>query len=535
MNTVVHFIGNGHAAIAPTTDLVGGKAANLIHLEQLGLPVPPALALETSVARHYRAHGGFPDGFRAQLERGLAQLESATGQALGDERPLLVAVRSSPPVSMPGMLDSILNVGLTEAGVSGLIRRTGNPWLAWDVYRRLVLAFAGTVHRCALSPFAKVAKAHLAAIEARSLEDLDPLSMRDLALASAELFATATGAPLPSAPIEQVLAAVEAVLRSWTAPRANEYRRLNHLDDESGTGVIIQAMVFGNSGPRSGSGVGFTRNPANGDNELYVDFVFNGQGEDVVSGRQSLDGSLPLSIALPEVWTALGIAKTQLERHFRDMQDFEFTVENGQLYFLQTRTGKRAPWAALRIAMAMVAAGILEPAEALDRLAAIDLGRIERVALHPAPGDLPIARATSASVGVATGAVVFDAARAQQAAAAGPVILVRTELAPDDIAGVSASVGLLTTFGGRTSHAAVIARQLGKVCLVGCSDLSVDPGARSCAMGARRLHEGATVTLDGDHGFVYAGSVRTIAERPEAELAVVAGWRHLTAEPAQVE
>ena len=534
MNIPIYEIGTGRARTTPAAEVVGGKAANLMRLDQLGLRVPPALALDTSLAKHYLTHGVLPSALRSQLEKAFRQLEVATGQSMGDERPLLVSIRSSPPVSMPGMLESVLNVGLTESGISGLIRRTGNPWLAWDAYRRLVLSFAGTVRHQPVGPFADLAARQLEGNGATSLQDLDPLSMRDLARQSADLLATMSGFPLPGEPIEQVLEAIEVVLRSWSAPRANEYRRLNHLASESGTGVLIQTMVFGNNGPTSGSGVGFTRNPATGDDELYVDFALNAQGEDIVSGRHRLHDAPPLSVVLPGVWAELVRAKSQLEWHFGDMQDFEFTVDGGRLYFLQTRAGKRTPWAALRIATALVAAGLLEPGQALARLATVDLEHLDRMSLRPAPGDLPVARATTASAGVVAGALVFNSTRAQELSAKHPVILARTELVPDDIAGLAASVGLLTTFGGRTSHAAVVARQLGKVCLVGCADLHVDRFSRSCALGARHLNEGDVVTLDGDTGFVYSGSIPTIKERPEADLAVVAEWRLQDAGPAPI-
>ena len=357
--------------------------------------------------------------------------------------------------------------------------------------------------------------------------------MRQLAMRSGELLAR-EAAPLPEDPVDQVVAAIQAVWRSWTTPRANAYRRLHHLDGETGTGVIIQAMVFGNSGPRSGSGVGFTRNPATGDDELYVDFAVNSQGEDVVSGRHALTDAIPLAVAMPAAWAQLIAAKTRLEQHFRDMQDFEFTIEDGELYFLQTRTGTRGPWAALRIATALVTSGIVERSEALARLASIDTDDLVRVSLQPGADDLPIARAVSASVGVASGAVVFDPQRAAQLAASTPVILLRRELTTDDIAGVSAAAGLLTTCGGRTSHAAVVARQLAKVCLVGCSALHIDDSGSSCRLGGRRLVEGDVITLDGDHGFVYAGAVPCRSERPEAELAMLASWRRQTAEAAHV-
>lgn len=528
----MQILGIRGAEVRPVAGEIGGKAANLARLHQLGLRVPPAVALETSIAREFAARGCLPHEFRGQLVTSLARLEAATGLGLGGPKPLVLSVRSSPPVSMPGMLESVVNVGLNEEGVSGLIRQTGNPWLAWDTYRRLVLSFAGAVRRQPLAAFVNLETEVLDEAGVGVLQDLDPLAMRDLARRSADLLARLTGTPLPEDPLDQVEHAVEAVMRSWAMPRAAEYRRLNHLDEATGTGVLIQAMVFGNSGPRSGSGVGFTRNPATGDDEMYIDFMFNCQGEDVVSGRRALTDGPSLATALPGVWAELGEAKSLLEEHFRDMQDVEFTVDNGQLYFLQTRTGKRTPWAALHIATALVAEGLLQPAEALERLAPIDLDRLAHVMLRPGPNQLPIARATTASAGVASGAVVFDSSRAIELAAGQPVILCRTSLATDDLPGLTAATGLLTTLGGRTSHAAVVARQLGIVCLVGCGELRIDERDRWCTIGEKRVQEGDIVTLDGDHGFVYADQVPVVRERPDEALATIARWRRLTGTPA---
>jgi pyruvate,orthophosphate dikinase len=284
-------------------------------------------------------------------------------------------------------------------------------------------------------------------------------------------------------------------------------------------------MVFGDSGCRSGSGVGFTRNPSIGARGLYVDFLFNAQGEDVVAGRLPVQDGAELAAALPDVWAQLTAAAAMLERDFGDMQDFEFTVDEGQLFFLQTRSGKRTPWAALRIAADLVREGAIQPQAALRRLAEYDLEAIARVVVQPRADDRPIARAIAAGVGVAAGAIVFSAARAEQRAANGPVILVRDELTTDDIAGIAAAAGVLTTFGGRTSHAAVVARQLGKVCLVGCADLRVDPASAACRIGTRRFHEGDVLTLDGESGLVYAGALPVITERPVDELALVTQWR----------
>lgn len=521
----IYLIGGRQPDEDLTPAIVGGKAANLARLHRLGLNVPPAVALPTALCREFMEGGTLPDDFAARLAGSIRALEHATGATLAGRRPLLVSVRSSPPTSMPGMLGTILNVGLTETGVGALIRRTGNPGLAWDVYRRFVRSYAEADHGGASLLFDRATAEHLAAAGVDTLQDLDPLSLRQLARTYVQLLPTITGKPLPADPLVQITAAVQAVLRSWRSPRACEYRRLNGLDERTGTGVLIQAMVFGNSGPRSGSGVGFTRNPATGERSLYVDFAFNTQGEDVVSGRLPVTDSHLLPLALPHVWAQLQAAQPALEREFGDMQDFEFTVDDGELYFLQTRSGKRTPWAALRIATDLVNEGLLDRAVALERLAACDLTAIARVVVRPGPDDAPIARATAASMGAAAGSVVFDPQRARALAAGHPVILVRAELSTDDVAGLAAASGVLTTYGGRTSHAAVVARQLGKVCLVGCAELRVDEIRRECSLGGRRLREGDVITLDGTTGLVYDGRVPVVTERPERELAEVAGWQ----------
>ena len=503
---------------------VGGKAANLARLQRLGLAVPPALALTTDLARVFMDTRALPADFRHRVEVWIGGLERAARAAFGGHAPLIVSVRSSPPSSMPGMLGTVLDVGMTEEAAGSLIRRTGSPWLAWDTYRRFTRSFAEHVAGCPAAPFERITGEHLAAAGAATLQDLDPISMRDLARASARLFADLSGAPLPLDPVTQVVAAVEAVLRSWTSSAATQYRRLNGLDDTTGTGVLIQAMVFGNSGPRSGSGVAFTRDPATGRPDLYVDFAFNGQGEDVVAGRLPVVDSERLPAILPGIWAQLDSARSLLEREFRDMQDFEFTVDEGRLFYLQTRPGKRTPWAALRIAADLVRDGVVNEATAVERLARYDLDAIRRTVLAPGPHDQPIARATPASVGVVSGAVVFDAARARDPEGR-PTILLRSELTTDDIAGLATAAGVLTTFGGRTSHAAVVARQLGKVCLVGCAELRVDEGGRSGSLGRRHLREGDELTLDGETGFVYDGRVPVVTERPIQEAALVERWR----------
>jgi pyruvate,orthophosphate dikinase len=332
--------------------------------------------------------------------------------------------------------------------------------------------------------------------------------------------------------VGQVVRAVELVLASWNAPRAQEYRRICGVDERAGMAVIVQAMVLGNGGARSGSGMGFTRNPANGEDELYIDFVFNTQGDDVVSGREASHEGDVLPAVLPDVWHELQRVRAVLEREFADMQDFEFTVEDGEVFFLQSHHGKRTPWAAARIAVDLVRSGIVDPPTALRQLAPYDLKALVHRSVSRDASRQPIARAVPAGPGVATGSVVFDIQRARERAAFGPVILVRPGLRAADLPGIVAADGILTATGGRTSHAAVIARQLGKACLVGCADLHVDETVQVCMLGSRVLHEGDVITVDGDSGLVFAGRVDVVVNRPDEALAIIESWRRQMSEPS---
>lgn len=528
----VAVIGDRSVTGMPITAVdMGNKAANLSRLDRLGLRVPPAVALSTSFCRSYFEHGEVVDlAFPALLAGYLRRLEDLTGRRFGGRRPLLVSVRSSPPLSMPGMLDTILNVGLNESTVRGMIRTNGNPALAWDAYRRLIRSFAETVHNLPPHEFERATAAAVAAAGVSTPGELDPLSLRAVARDSAELFHEMTGASVPVDPLSQIVSSIEAVWRSWNSPRAREYRRIHGLDSDTGTGVIVQAMVFGNASGMSGSGVGFTRNPADGGNELYVDFLFNAQGEDVVSGRQSRSDAGKLQQLLPDVWTELQRAKSVLEAGMTDMQDFEFTVQDGRLCFLQTRSGKRTPWAALQIAVDLVQSGIIEPRVALERLEAIDLESITRSRLHEGTDATVLAVGIPASPGVVTGQLALSSPRAREMASSGPVILVRNEISPDDISGLDAAVGVLTKLGGRTSHAAVVTRQMGKSCVVGCQELSLDPERPRCVIGGRVFREGDVLTLDGGSGKVYGDRIEVLTEIPRAALDTVATWRRRMSE-----
>ena len=525
----VYLIGAGAAlAAGASPEEMGFKAYNLARMANIGMPVPAAFVLSTGFCQdYYAAKGELPAGFRDLLRGNLRELERLSGLSFGGERrPLLVSVRSGAAVSMPGMLDTVLNVGLNDTTVAGLVRMTGNPRLAWDSYRRLIQSFAEVVHGAKPDAFEAARVRALKAAHLSEPGELDFVALRDLATEYLEIYRELTGDGFPQAPLDQLAAAAEAVFRSWSGKKALEYRRIHHLRGVAGTAVCVQTMVYGNSGGTSGSGVAFTRDPATGENVLYMDFLFNAQGDDVVSGRHEVGDRAQIGALLPEVTQQIEAMRQRLEAEFGDLQEFEFTVQNGQLYMLQTRTGKRTPLAALRIAVEMVAQGLLEPAAALQRLEGCRLRAIQTESIRAKDGQAPLAGAIPAGGGVAVGEIALDSDTARRRAAAGKsVILVREDTSTDDVVGIAGAAGILTARGGRTAHAAVVARQMGKVCLVGCRELAIDLAKRSCSIGARQLREGQVISLDGGAGGVYAGAVDIVRARPERELAAVASWR----------
>jgi pyruvate, orthophosphate dikinase len=507
---------------------VGNKAWNLMRLAHANLPVPPAFVLPTMWCRRSPAESTVQ--ITQALTAGVQQLETATGLQLGStRRPLLVSVRSGGAVSMPGMMETVLDVGLNNSTVEALIRMTGNPRLAWDSYRRLIQGYADVVTNLPTAPFDRLVDEELQRAGVDTERELDHRSLRALTLAMLDCYRTMAGSVFPADPREQLSAATAAVFRSWDAPKAASYRHLNAISDAAGTAVTVQRMVFGNAGGLSGAGVGFTRNPATGEREFYFDFKFNAQGEDVVGGRQLLSDNERLPKVLPAVWSQLNNLCRELELLFHDVQDFEFTVESGKLYLLQTRNAKRTDWAAVTAAVDMVAEGLLEPPKALARLQGIRLDSVARASLAP-PLPPPLAVAQVASLGVASGAIALDSqAVARLSAAGSPAILVRRHTVTSDVDGIALADGILTGSGGRTSHAAVIARQLGKVCLVGCSSLEVDVDNRLCRIGATQLKEGDLLSLDGNTGAVYPGRLVPLVERPVTALATIATWVTRTA------
>ncbi len=510
---------------------IGNKAWNLMRMADAGLPVPAAFVLPTHWCR-LRRPGRTNDGaLREALATGISKLEAATGLGFGSARkPLLVSVRSGARVSMPGMMETVLDIGLNGDTVEGLMRLTGNPRLAWDSYRRLIQGFAEVVQALPTEPFDALVAAALVEEGAETEGMLDHRALRRLAGMMLVQFAELAGAPFPQDPVEQLARAADAVFRSWDAKKAAEYRRLNRIDDGIGTAVTVQVMVFGNAGGTSGAGVGFTRDPATGENALYLDFRFNGQGEDVVAGRAALGDTQRLRTMLPAIWDRLETLRHELEGLFGDVQDFEFTVQEGRLYILQTRRAKRTPWAALQIAVDLVAEDLIEPDEALRQLDGIDLDAVVRQRLSNAEAK-PLAQAVAAGIGIATGRIALDPEAAKRFAADGePAILVRRETTTADIAGMANAIGILTALGGRTSHAAVVARQLGKVCLVGCGALAIDLASRTCRIGACDLAEGDWLSLDGNTGAIYGGRLQVVVEVPDQALAIIRRWQQVDAQ-----
>ena len=459
------------------------------------------------------------------LREGMAFLEKATGRRFGDRRqPLLVSVRSGAARSMPGMLDTVLDVGCTGTAVHGLTRMTGHPRFAWDCRRRFLESYGEVVLDIDKSLFAERRAAVLTSESASSEQTADSESIERLACAYQQLIED-EGELVPDDGFEQLEAAAHAVYRSWTSARAVAYRRLAHLEDLLGTAVTVQAMVFGNSGGRSGAGVAFSRDPSTGATQPVIDVLFDSQGEDVVSGSRTPETEAAIQQALPTVATQLRETLARLEREFADVQDIEFTIEDGRLWILQTRAAKRTPQAALRFAIDLVEEKLITPAQALQRLNDIDLKALTHKRLLDCGA--PTARATGAAAGIAVGCAAFDSDSAERLAAKGhPVILLRPDTSTADVKGFAAAAGIVTAVGGRTAHAALVARQMGKPCVVGCAALAVDIAGHSARLDGHALKEGDWLSIDGEAGTIHLGRCKVAEERPDAALAEVARWRN---------
>jgi pyruvate,orthophosphate dikinase len=508
-------------------ELLGGKGVGLAEMTALGILVPAGFTITTDACRAYMAAGGdVPEGLDDEVDKHVGALEERTGKRFGDPHdPLLVSVRSGAAVSMPGMMDTVLNLGLSDVAVEGLAESTGNPRFAFDSYRRLIQMYGEVVDGVDGHRFEQALTDLKAARGVEQDVDLSAEDLRELVGTFKEIYDDATEGNFPQDAREQLRRAYRAVFDSWNAPRAQVYRRTYDIPDDLGTAVNVVQMVFGNRGESSGTGVCFTRDPATGEKRLFGEFLSNAQGEDVVAGIRTPEPIERMEKRMPESYEQLVETLERLELHYRDLQDIEFTVEEGRLYLLQTRTGKRTAAAALRAAVEMVDEGLISREEAVAR---IDPGQLDQL-LHPMidpKAKIEVAtRGLNASPGAASGAIVLDADSAEERGKAGEdVILVRWETTPDDIHGLIQSRGVLTAHGGMTSHAAVVARGMGKPCVAGCEGLSIDLKTRTLTLGGHELSEGDVITIDGGTGRVIVGAVPLVPPAIDENFGTILGW-----------
>ncbi len=518
--------------------LLGGKGANLAEMAALGLPVPPGFTITTEVCRHVmeRGEGNYPRELEAEVGVALARLETRVQSKFGDAvAPLLVSVRSGAPASMPGMMDTILNLGLNDATVAALAAQSGNPRFAWDCYRRFVAMYGEVVlgvvaaSEDAEPPFDRALDRIKRRHRVDRDQDLNETALREVVAEFKAIVADHTGQPFPSDVGSQLWGAIGAVFRSWNNPRAEVYRKMHGISPTIGTAVNVQAMVFGNLGDDCATGVAFTRNPATGTPELYGEFLVNAQGEDVVAGIRTPQQIAELERRFPGAYGELVKAGKLLEDHFRDMQDLEFTIQNGRLFMLQTRSGKRTAKAMVKVAVDLVAEGKLTPREAVLRIDPARLDDVLHPTIDPANRPNPLAKGLPASPGAAIGRIVFTAnAAADWHLRGDPVLLLRTETSPEDIHGMKAAAGILTARGGMTSHAAVVARGMGKCCITACSALRIDLAKKAASFVAAgkefKVVEGDVLTLDGSTGEVFVGSVPLVPAQLGSELGTLLGW-----------
>ena len=510
-------------------ELLGGKGANLAEMTNLGMPVPQGFTVSTEACTQYYADNRqINDDIKAQIFDGMKKMEEITGKKFGDAKnPLLVSVRSGARASMPGMMDTILNLGLNDEVVEGLAAFTGNPRFAYDSYRRFVQMYSDVVMEMSKTEFEKLIEA---AKEAKGVEldtGLDADDLKALVHKFKALYKEKMGEDFPTDPADQLMGAVKAVFRSWDNPRANTYRRMNEIPYDWGTAVNVQSMVFGNSGDNSGTGVAFTRNPATGEKALFGEYLINAQGEDVVAGIRTPSPISHLADQMPEVYAQFAAVATTLENHFRDMQDMEFTIENGKLYMLQTRNGKRTAAAALKVAVDLVAEGMITETEAVLRVEPKQLDSL----LHPQfdaaalKAAAVVGKGLAASPGAACGQVVFSAEDAQEWHANGKkVILTRLETSPEDIEGMAVAQGILTVRGGMTSHAAVVARGMGVCCVSGCGEIVVDYDKKQFTLGGKVYKEGDFISLDGSTGNIYGEAVPTVEASTGGDFGTFMAW-----------
>ena len=519
----VFFFGNGKAEGTREMKVaLGGKGANLAEMTNLGVPVPAGFTIAASECVEYLKTGKYSDKLRAEVEGNIARLEEATGKKLGDSKnPLLVSVRSGASVSMPGMMETILNLGLNDRSVVALAKQSRSARFAYDSYRRFIQMYADVVLGVSLHDFEHLLKAKRITSGAASDADLGEDDLRNLVEEYKKLVRAHTGAEFPRDPVAQLWGAIEAVWKSWTLKKARDYRRVNSIPEDLGTGVSVVSMVFGNLGNDSGTGVAFTRNPSTGEKKFYGEFLVNAQGEDVVAGIRTPLDIEQMATMLPGAYKELLETQDRLERHYADMQDLEFTVERGKLYLLQTRNGKRTAAAAVRIARDMVNETLITRRQAVSRVPAADLDQLLHPIIDPSVRATPICVGLPASPGAASGVAVFDPETAEERGRAGEnVILVRDETTPEDFHGIVAARAVLTARGGMTSHAAVVARGMGKCAIVGCKEIEVDATHRTFSVNGTSVAEGDWITLDGATGRVFSGDLGTV---PSEVVAVTSG------------
>ena len=517
MQKYVYFFGGGKAeGKGDMKDTLGGKGAGLAEMTNAGLPVPPGFTISTEVCRiFYENKGKLGSDIQKQVDEALARLESVTEQKLGStERPLLVSVRSGAKFSMPGMMDTILNLGLNDTTVKALAKRTGNERFAWDSYRRFIQMYGNVVLQIEKREFDEIFDHIKEKAGAKLDTEIPVLSLQELVKQYKALVKERTKTDFPEDPRQQLQGAINAVFGSWRNPRAIHYRRMNKISEELGTAVNVQTMVFGNMGNTSGTGVGFTRNPSTGEREFYGEFLINAQGEDVVAGIRTPTPIRELDRVMPECYRQLREITDRLERHYRDMQDFEFTIQENRLYMLQTRNGKRTGKAAVKIAADMVKEGLITPEEAVMRVEPLQLDQLLHPILDPKAKTKELAQGLPASPGAVSGRIVFSAEDAVAQAKQGRVVLVRKETVPDDIHGMEVAVGILTSRGGMTSHAAVVARGMGKCCVVGAEAIKIDERNKLLMAGNKQLREGDWITLEGSSGKIFEGQVATVEPDP---------------------
>jgi len=525
MEKLVYFFGEGNKDMK---DLLGGKGANLSEMANLGIPVPPGFTITTEVCNYYSKNKKYPDKLQEEIDKNIEKLEQKMGKKLGDnENPLLVSVRSGAAISMPGMMDTVLNLGLNDETVKGLIKKSNNERFAWDSYRRFIQMFGDVVMGIEHAKFEEVLDNAKETKGVKFDTELETEDLKKIVEDYKEVIKKETGKEFPTEPREQLQMAIDAVFGSWNNPRAIKYREIHDIKGLLGTAVNVQAMVFGNMGNTSGTGVCFTRDPSTGEKKFYGEYLMNAQGEDVVAGIRTPKPITELEKSMPNVYNELVEIYQKAEKHYKDMQDMEFTIQEGKLYLLQTRTGKRTAVAAVRIAVEMEQEGLIDKETAIMRVEPNQLDQLLHKQLDKAAKEKSeaVAKGLPASPGAAVGQVVFNADTARDWAQEGKkVILVRTETSPEDIEGMHAAQGILTSRGGMTSHAAVVARGMGTCCVAGCSDASINEKNKVMKISDNEVKEGDYITLDGSTGEIFIGKIPVVDPELSGTFAKLMEW-----------